>query len=86
MTTIDTLKNCDPNDVKCGIQMFGTVKVWEKWQIVIPKEVRDILGVKPGDTMLVTTKHGKAIGLIKQEDLQEFISYLQEELNSRKKF
>ena len=43
------------------------------------------LNIKPGDTMLVTTKHSKAIALIKQEDLQTFIAFLQEELESQKR-
>lgn len=30
-----------------------TVKVGEKGQFVIPKEARDIFGIKPGDTLLV---------------------------------
>lgn len=30
-----------------------TVKVGEKGQFVIPKEARDIFGIKPGDTLIV---------------------------------
>lgn len=33
--------------------IFGTVKVGEKGQIVIPKEARDTFGIRPGDTLLV---------------------------------
>lgn len=33
--------------------IFGTVKVGDKGQIVIPKEARDIYGICPGDTLLV---------------------------------
>ncbi len=36
-----------------GKHLFGTVKVGEKGQIVIPKEARDLFGIKPGDTLLV---------------------------------
>lgn len=39
--------------VKKGQHIFGTVKVGEKGQIVIPKEARRIFGIKPGDTLLV---------------------------------
>ena len=79
---------CDPKDpVNCQVQMHWTVKVGEKWQVVIPKEVRDQLNIKPGDTLFVSTKHQKAITMIKQEDLATFIAYLQEELVSlQKKF
>ena len=33
--------------------IFGTVKVGEKGQIVIPKDARQIFGVQPGDTLLI---------------------------------
>lgn len=36
-----------------GKYIFGTVKVGEKGQIVIPKEARDLFEIKPGDTLLV---------------------------------
>ena len=34
-----------------GKHIFGTAKVGEKGQIVIPKEARQIFGVQPGDTV-----------------------------------
>jgi len=36
-----------------GRYMFGAVKVGERGQIVIPKEARDVYGIKPGDLMLM---------------------------------
>ena len=36
-----------------GYHIFGTAKVGEKGQIVIPKDARQIFGVKPGDTLLI---------------------------------
>ncbi len=36
-----------------GKHVFGTVKVGEKGQIVIPKEAREHFGIRPGDTLLV---------------------------------
>ena len=36
-----------------GQYIFGTVKVGEKGQIVIPKEARETFSIKPGDTLLV---------------------------------
>ena len=40
-----------------------TATVGEKGQIVIPKQARDIFGIKPGDTLLLfgDEKHGIAI-------------------------
>ena len=36
-----------------GKHIFGTVKVGEKGQIVIPKEARTLFNINPGDTLLV---------------------------------
>ena len=36
-----------------GRYIFGTAKVGEKGQIVIPKEARDRFGIAPGDTLLI---------------------------------
>lgn len=36
-----------------GKHIFGTAKVGEKGQIVIPKEARSLFNIKPGDTLLV---------------------------------
>ena len=34
-------------------QVFGTAKVGDRGQIVIPKEARDAYGIRPGDTLLL---------------------------------
>ena len=36
-----------------GKHLFGTVKVGEKGQIVIPKEARELFGIGAGDTLLI---------------------------------
>jgi len=36
-----------------GKYIFGTVKVGEKGQIVIPRDARQVFGIEPGDTLLV---------------------------------
>ncbi len=36
-----------------GKHVFGTVKVGEKGQIVIPKEARELFGIKSGDNLLI---------------------------------
>ncbi len=43
-----------------GRHVFGTVKVGEKGQIVIPKEARSQFNIQPGDTLLVLgdDRHG----------------------------
>ncbi len=44
--------------------MFGTVKVGEKGQIVIPKEARELFSIKPGDQLMILgdeDEHGLAV-------------------------
>lgn len=40
-----------------------TVKVGEKGQFVIPKEARDVFGIKPGDTLIVLGDIEKGIAI-----------------------
>ena len=43
-------------------RVFGTAKVGDRGQIVIPKEAREMFGIQPGDTLLIL---GEAdVGLI----------------------
>ena len=46
-----------------GKYIFGTAKVGERGQIVIPKEAREVMGIHPGDTLLILgdEKQGLAI-------------------------
>ena len=34
-------------------RVFGTAKVGDRGQIVIPKEAREFFGIEPGDTLLI---------------------------------
>ena len=34
-----------------GKRVFGTAKVGDRGQIVIPKEARELFNIKPGDTL-----------------------------------
>ena len=34
-------------------RVFGTARVGDRGQIVIPKEARDLFGIQPGDTLLI---------------------------------
>jgi len=54
-----------------GKHIFGTVKVGERGQIVIPKEARELFGIKPGDTLLVLGDEEKGIAVVKADVLQD---------------
>ena len=51
-----------------------TVKIGEKGQFVIPKEARDMLGVKPGDTILVLGDKERGLAILPKSMMEEYIS------------
>ena len=51
-----------------------TVKIGEKGQFVIPKEARDMLGVKPGDTILVLGDEERGLAILPKSMMEEYIS------------
>ena len=55
----------------------GIVRVGEKGQIVIPKGVRDLFDIKPGDTLLVLADEKRGIAITKDDVLlQQFDAIL----------
>ena len=52
--------------------LFGSVKVGERGQIVIPKEAREIFDIKQGDILLVLGDVERGIALVKAATLKEF--------------
>ena len=51
---------------------MAVVKVGEKGQIVIPKDMRDMFNIKPGDTILVLSDKEKGIAIASNEDYMKF--------------
>lgn len=52
--------------------IFGVVKVGDRGQIVIPKDAREIYGIKAGDSLLVLGDK-KGMAVIKTEIFQDKI-------------
>ena len=44
-----------------GRHVFGTVKVGERGQIVIPKEAREMFGIEPGDMLVLLADKKRGI-------------------------
>jgi len=47
----------------------GTVRVGEKGQIVIPKGIRELFDIRPGDTLLVLADEKRGIAITKDDVL-----------------
>ena len=50
-----------------GMHIFGTAKVSEKGQIVIPKEARQIFNIQSGDNLLILGDETKGIVITKAD-------------------
>ena len=57
---------------KDGKYIFGVVKVGDKGQIVIPKDARQVYGIKPGDALIMLGDE-RGIALLKTEIFQNAI-------------
>lgn len=61
------------------MKLHWTTTIWPKWQIVIPKEARDMLNLNPWDSVTIITKDNKAVAIIKNEDIKELFDYMKSE-------
>ena len=50
-------------------RVFGTAKVGDRGQIVIPKEAREFFDIQPGDTLLILGKNETGLIVTKPETL-----------------
>ena len=56
-----------------GRHVFGTVKVGERGQIVIPKEAREMFGIEPGDMLVLLADKKRGIALQTPEKLHPML-------------
>ena len=58
-----------------GMSIYGTVKVGDRGQVVIPAEARKDFNIKPGDLLLVVAgKNRRGIAMVKADAMKEFAS------------
>ena len=68
-----------------GKHIFGTVKVGERGQIVIPKEARDVFGIRPGDELMLVGDENSGLAVITSAQLSAFFTgILQKERGDQK--
>lgn len=64
-------------------RVFGTAKVGDRGQIVIPKEARDLFGIKPGDTLLILGETATGLVVSRPETLNtiadELLNHIKKE-------
>ncbi len=65
-----------------GRRVFGTARVGDRGQIVIPKEARELFGIQPGDTLLILGEEETGLIVSRPELLSDLAAQI---LNSVKK-
>ena len=58
-------------EIQKGKYFFGTVKLGERGQIVIPKEARDVFNIKPADNLLLVGDEEKGIAIVKADLMKD---------------
>ena len=57
-------------------RVFGTAKVGDRGQIVIPQEARRFVGISPGDTLLILGNEASGLVVTRPEMLNDLADKL----------
>ncbi|NJF24622.1 AbrB/MazE/SpoVT family DNA-binding domain-containing protein [Thermococcus sp. Bubb.Bath] len=71
-------------EIQKGKYIFGTVKVGQRGQVVIPKEAREVFNIKTGDLLLVVGDEAKGLALVKAESMKKLALSILNELGGDK--
>lgn len=61
-------------------RVFGTAKVGDRGQIVIPKEARELFCIKPGDTLLILGDEEAGLIVTRPEVLNDLANKILKEV------
>lgn len=61
-------------------RVFGTAKVGDRGQIVIPKEARELFSIKPGDTLLILGDEEAGLIVTRPEVLNDLANKILKEV------
>lgn len=64
-------------------RVFGTAKVGDRGQVVIPKEAREHFGIKPGDTLLILGQTDVGLIVSRPEDLSNLANTIMKNLTKQ---
>ena len=90
--SVDTLIHYDQEEEHMpippkGKHLFGTVKIGDRGQIVLPKKARDLFHIKQGDLLVVLgdeNPESAGIALVPGDTILRNITFLRDMLNSEK--
>ena len=65
------------------LHLYGTVKVGDRGQVVIPADARKELDIKPGDLLLVMSgRNRRGITMVKADDMKELAEKIMQGLEA----
>ena len=66
--------------MKKARHIFGTAKVGERGQIVIPKDARELYGIHPGDTLLILGDEENGMIVTKPDVLSSLVERILDQI------
>ena len=63
-------------------RVFGTARVGDRGQIVIPKEARELFGIQPGDTLLILGDQETGLIVSRPEVLNDLADQLLKQMKN----
>ena len=64
-------------------RVFGTAKVGDRGQIVIPKEARELFNIQPGDTLLILGEEDSGLVISRPELLSNIANQIFDNVKER---
>jgi len=55
------------------MKLYWITKLGPKWQIVIPQEARDELGLKPGDKVVIFSPTGRGVVIAPASEIKKHL-------------
>ena len=71
--------------MKKARHIFGTAKVGDRGQIVIPKDAREFYGIHPGDTLLILGDEENGMIVIKPEVLSSLAEKILDQIGKEER-